>query len=122
MITCVPGFGSNCHWSRGEILNLFQMEVKPFGYNSQFCHVLGRTSRVAAYEVWYDLLTQIVLGINTVEYFLESFELFEWRFAHDVKYSITGMLRRYFQFLLCFCSLPDPYSREVTNRILHRCL
>ena len=97
MITCVPCFCSHSHRSRSEVLNLFQMEVKPFGYNSQFCHILGRTSGVTAYEVWYNLLAQVMLRIYAVEYLLESFKLLKRRFAHDVKHFVACVFRCYLQ-------------------------
>ena len=50
MVACVPGFGGYGHGSGGEVLYLFQMEVKLFGDDCQFCHVLCRAAWVTADE------------------------------------------------------------------------
>lgn len=51
------------------------MEIKPFGYDSKFCHVFLFTSRVAAYEVGDYLLTEVFFAVDAVEDALELLKL-----------------------------------------------
>lgn len=70
--------------SRGEVLHLLQMEVELLGDNRQLCHIFFGASRMAAYEVRYDLLSQVQFLVQAVEYPLEAVELFERRFTHYI--------------------------------------
>ena len=93
----VPGFCGYGHRGRGEVLNLFQVEVQVLGDDRQFGHVFFRTSRMAADEVGDKLLAEIQFLIQLVEDALEAVELLERRFPHQVQYPVTGMFGSYFQ-------------------------
>lgn len=82
VIASVPGFRRVGHWRGGEILNLFQMEVKVLGDDSQFGHVLFTASRMAADEVGDNLLIEILFTVDAVELALELIELLERGLAH----------------------------------------
>lgn len=46
---------------------------------------------MAAYEIWYNLLAQVFLPVDGVEYVLELTELVEGWFSHEVEHCITRM-------------------------------
>ena len=97
MIAGIPSFSGYGHGGRGKVLHLFQMKIKAFGDNSQFCHVLFLTAGMTGNEIRNQLLSQSFFAVDTVEYFLEFLELAERGFAHDTQYPVTGMFRSYFK-------------------------
>ena len=56
-------------------MNLLKVEVKSLGLHGKFCHILLKASRMAAYEVRYYLLVQILFLVDTVEDALEFLKL-----------------------------------------------
>lgn len=93
----VPGFCRYGHRGRGEVLNLFQVEVQVLGDDCQFGHVFFRASRMAADEIGDKLLAQVQFLVQLVEDALEAVELFERRFPHQVQYPVAGMFGGHFQ-------------------------
>ncbi len=75
IIACIPGLSRDRHGCWGEVLHLFELEVKALGQYCQFCHVRLRTSRVAGDEVGDELLTQALLTTDAVEKALKVVEL-----------------------------------------------
>ena len=64
------------------------MEVKALRYNSQLCHIFFSTSWMRTDEVWYNLLIQIFLLINSVENLLKLLEQLERRLTHKLQHRI----------------------------------
>jgi len=52
----VVDFGSEGHGGRGEILDLFEFEVKLSGFGGEVGHVGFGAAGVGGYEVWNQLL------------------------------------------------------------------
>ena len=97
MISCGPACGGHGKRRGGEVLNLFQLEIQLLGLYGQFCHIFSVTSWMAAYEVGYNLLSQMFSLTDVVEDSLELFELLERWFAHDSKHPVRGVFRSHFQ-------------------------
>ena len=97
IVAGVPCFSADGHRGGGEILYLFQMEVESFGYHGEFGHIFFAASRMAAYEVRYDLLVESFFAVYAVERLFELFEQGERRFAHVLQYVVACVLRRYLQ-------------------------
>ena len=97
IVAGVPCLGADGHWGGGEVLYLLQVEVKAFGYHGEFGHILFVASRVAAYEVRYDLLVETLLPVYAVEYLFEPLEQSKRRFAHVLQHVVARVLRRYLQ-------------------------
>ena len=73
------------------------MEVEVLGNHRQLGHILFLTAWVAGDEVGDDLLAKSLLAINAIEDALELVELLERGLAHEVEYTITGVLRGYLE-------------------------
>jgi hypothetical protein len=93
VVACVPRLSGIGHGSRGEVLNLLQLEVKTLGDDSKLGHVLFLTAWMGGYEIGNDLLAQTFLAIYAVEDALELIELTERGLAHEVEHTIAGVLR-----------------------------
>ena len=70
----LPCFGGHSHWGRGKVLYLFQLEVKTFGNDGQFCHIFFPAAGMAGDEVRDELLPQSFFAIDAVEYLFEFLE------------------------------------------------
>ena len=97
VIASVPCLGGYRHWCWREVLHLLELEVEVLGYGCQFCHVLGGASGMAAYEVWYNLLVEVLTTANILENLLELVEETEGWFAHDIENVVAGVLGRHLQ-------------------------
>ena len=97
MIARVPCFGGYGHRGGREVLHLLEVEVQTLGDNRQLGHVLLRASRMATDEVGDDLLAEVQLVVDLVEYLLEVVELGERWLAHDVEHRIAGVLGSYLE-------------------------
>lgn len=73
------------------------MEIQPFCGDGQFGHVFLAATRMAADEIWNNLLVQSLLAVDTVEYPLEFMELTERRFAHEAQHIVARVFRCNFQ-------------------------
>ena len=89
---CVPHLAADGHRGGSEILNLFQAEVKSLGDDGQFRHVLSRSSRMAADEIWNQLLAKMVVAVDFVEQLLEFVEEGERRLPHQLEHLLARML------------------------------
>ena len=87
----------HCEWGWREVLYLFQMEVHLLRLYGKVCHIESRARRVAAYEVWNNLLLDSCLSASLVEDTLELSELTERRFAHKFEYFVACVLGCDFQ-------------------------
>ena len=74
---CVPCLRADSHRCWGEILHLFEFEVKPFGYYRQFGHVFFLASRMAADEVGDYLLAEIFTFVDFIKNSFEFLKLAE---------------------------------------------
>ena len=74
-------------------MNLFQLEIKLLGLDSQLSHIRFRTSRVTGNEVGDNLLIEVFLTIDAIEDALEVIELLERWLTHEVENTLAGMLR-----------------------------
>ena len=97
MIPRVPCFGGYGHWCWREVLHLLQVEVQSLGDDCQLGHVFLRASRMATNEVGDDLLAEVQLVVDLVEYLLEIVELAERWLAHDVEHRVAGMFGSYLE-------------------------
>ena len=95
MIARVPCLGGYGHRRGREVLHLLQVEVQTLGDNRQLGHILLRASRMATDEVGDDLLAEVQLVVDLVEYLLEVVELGERWLAHDVEHPVAGVLGSY---------------------------
>ena len=77
VVTGVPHFGADGHWSRGEVLDLFQLEVEPLCGDCQFRHILLVAPRMTTDEIGDNLLFEIFLSVDLVEDALEFLEQLE---------------------------------------------
>ena len=91
IVTRIPRLSRDCHGCGGEVLNLFELEVKMLGDNSQLSHIGLRATWVAGDEIGDDLLVEMLLAIDAVEDALELVELLERRLAHEVQYAVAGV-------------------------------
>ena len=82
MVSGVPCFRGYCHRSGGKVLHLFQMKIQPFGNNGKFRHIFFFASGMRGNKIRNQLLAQVFLFIDSVEYPFECFKLLERRFAH----------------------------------------
>ena len=73
------------------------MKVQLFGLRGKFGHALYGASRVAAYEIWYELLFKVVFAVYPVENPFKIVELLERRLAHKAQHRVIGMFRRNLQ-------------------------
>ena len=67
------------------------MEIQPFGDDRQFGHVSFLAAGMTANKIRYELLTQILLAVNTVEDTFELLELLERRFPHQVEHLVGSV-------------------------------
>lgn len=91
----VPGFSGDGHGGRGEVLHLFELEIKILGQCGKFGHVFGCAARVAADEVGDDLLSEVFLAVYVVKDTLEVVEETERGFAHKGEYAVGGVFGCY---------------------------
>ena len=89
--SCVPRLRAYGHWRRCEVLHLFEVKIKLLCGYGKFSHVLFAASRVAAYKIRYDLLTQAFTFVYLVKYNLELFEKAKRRLAHQPQYIVGCM-------------------------------
>ena len=73
------------------------MEPQAAGDVGQLCHVLLMAAGVAADEIGYDLLVEVLLAADAVELPLELEELLERGLAHETEHTVAGMLGSHFQ-------------------------
>ena len=52
---------------------------------------------MTAYEIWYDLLIELMFAVYLVEYFAKFAKLCEGWLAHQSQHIVVGMLGGYFQ-------------------------
>ena len=78
-------------------MHLFEVEVQTFRNHGQFGHVLFAASRMAADEIRYYLLPQVVTCVYFVEYLFELLKLLERRLAHQFQDIVRGVFRGDFQ-------------------------
>lgn len=97
MVAGVIDFRGHGHRGWGEVLNLFEMEIKPFGLDRELCHVYFVATWMGGDEIGDKLLAQVMALVYGVEQALELLELAERRFAHDVENPIFGMFGGNFQ-------------------------
>ena len=97
IVACVPRFGGVGEWRGSKILYLLEMEIEVLGNHCQFGHILFLTAWVAGDEVGNDLLAKTLLAINLIEDSLELVELLERGLAHEVEYTIAGVLGSYLE-------------------------
>lgn len=93
----VVNLGRHCHWGRGEILNLFELEIQVFRDACQLCHVCFAATGMRRYEIGDELLLETIFTVHSVEYILEFMEEVERWFAHAVEHFVGGVLRGHFQ-------------------------
>ena len=74
METCVPGFGAHGHRGGSKVLHLLEFVAHTSCEFSKLLHVLIRASRVAADEIWDELLVQVGFSVHAVE---QCFEVVE---------------------------------------------
>ena len=84
VVARIPRLSGYRHGGWGKVLNLFELEVKMLGDDSQLGHIGLRASWVAGNEIGDDLLVEMLLAIDTVKDALELVELLERGLTHQV--------------------------------------
>ena len=115
IVTCVPCLGAHGHGRWGEVLYLFEMEIKPFGAHGQAGHVCLLTCRMAAHEVRNDLLPKIFLLIYLVEDALKFLKLCKTWLSHATQHLVAGVFGSHFK-------TPTHVISYQFLGIFHRCI
>ena len=97
VVACIPHLGADGHRGGGEVLYLFQLEIKSLGGDGQVHHVLFPASWVAADEIGDNLLAETFLAVDVVEKALELLELLERGLPHEVEHLVAGVFGGYLQ-------------------------
>ena len=97
VVACIPCFGGVGHRCWREVLYLFEVEVEVLRDDGEFSHISFVTARVGTDEVGDNLLTKVLLTVDTIEDTFKLFKLPKRRFTHQFQYTIAGMLRSNFQ-------------------------
>ena len=97
VIARIPCLCSYCHRCGREVLHLLEMEVELLCRDGQLGHVPSPASRVAAYEVRDNLLSQSLFPAYPVEYCLELSEKAERGFPHQAQDIGRCVLGRHLQ-------------------------
>ena len=93
----VIGFRGNRHWRGREVLDLFEVEIKTFGYSRKFSHIFFSATRVRGDEIRNNLLVELFVLIYIVENLLEFSELRERWLTHQLKNTVGSVLGSHFK-------------------------
>lgn len=93
----VIGLRAYRHGGRSEVLYLFQVEIELLGAAGKQCHIGFRTTRMARYEVWYQLLVKTGLSVYGIKDFFKAMKKAERWLAHKIEHMLFSMFGRYFK-------------------------
>lgn len=97
MVAGIVDLGREGHRGRGEVLNLFEMQIEFFGLGGKLGHVDFAASGMGGYEVGDQLLSEPVARVYAVKEAAEFMIELERGLAHKVEHSVGGVFRRHFQ-------------------------
>ena len=75
VVAGVPHLRADGHGGRGEVLDLFQLEIQALGDQSEPGHVFLMATGMAADEIGYDLLAQAFTPVDVIKKPLEVLKL-----------------------------------------------
>ena len=73
------------------------MKVQFFGLHGKLSHIGFGASRMARYEVGYQLLSESAPAVDAVKNLLERMKLVERGLAHHFQHTLLGVLRSHFE-------------------------
>ena len=97
IVTSIERLRGDGHRGRGEILNLFQVEIHFLGEHSEFSHIFFTTARVATDEIRNELLAKVLFAVDAVEDAFELLEKPERWLSHQLQDAIGGVFGGYLQ-------------------------